>query len=267
MGESSYSKIKVAVIGAGNVATHLARRLSSATDVLQIYSHRLENAVALANEIGVKNCTDDLCKVTPDADIYIISVKDDKIAEVVDLLSRINDSAVWVHTSGSTNRDIFAGKMPHNGVLYPLQTFSKSIAVDVSEVPFFIEASDNSTLELVRRVALMLSEKVYDAGSEVRKQLHLAAVFACNFSNNLWRISDEILHKSNLSIDVLKPLLKVSVEKLQHLSPEEAQTGPAARGDVHIIEKHLEMLSGENREIYRILSDSILNHYHKNERN
>ena len=130
-------------------------------------------------------------------------------------------------------------------------------------MPFFLEASDEKTLAVLKKLASEISEKVYEADSVTRRRLHIAAVFACNFANNLWRISDELLKEYNLNMDVLLPLLKVSVEKLGTLSPEDAQTGPAMRGDRKIIENHLNELSGENREIYRIMSESILNHYKK----
>ena len=261
MGESSYRKMRIAVIGAGNVSTHLTAALAAVENVVQIFSRNLENAKLLAEKTGVKSYTGNLEDITAEADLYIISVKDDAISGIVAKLSELNKNAVWVHTSGSTGCEVFENSMPKNGVFYPLQTFSKNAEVNVAEVPFLLEASDNQSLEMLKALASKISEKVYEADSVTRRRLHIAAVFACNFANNLWRISDELLKEYNLSMDVFLPLLKVSVEKLGTLSPEDAQTGPAMRGDVHIIENHLKELSGENREIYRLMSDSILKHY------
>ena len=98
------------------------------------------------------------------------------------------------------------------------------------------------------------------ADSDTRRQLHIAAVFACNFANGLWRIADDILAQSGLPFSILMPLLKASIAKLEHMRPSEAQTGPAARGDIRIIDSHLSALTGEQYEIYKLLSDSILNH-------
>lgn len=261
MGKSSYRKMKIVVIGAGNVSTHLTAALAAVEDVVQIFSRNLENAKLLAEKTGVKSYTDNLEDIVAYADLYIISVKDDAIPGIVAKLSEQNKNAVWVHTSGSTGREVFEGVMPNNGVFYPLQTFSKNANVNVAEVPFFLEASDKKSLELLKTLAEKISKKVYEADSVTRRRLHIAAVFACNFANNLWRISDELLKEYNLSMNVLLPLLKVSVEKLSALSPEDAQTGPAMRGDVKIIENHLKELSGVNQEIYRMMSDSILKHY------
>ena len=229
---------KIVLVGAGNVATHLGTALRGAGyAVLQVFSRTEESASALAGKL---NCpyTTDINQVVPDAELYVVSVKDAVLAEVIPPLVRRNPKALFVHTAGSMPMDVWKGEAVHYGVLYPMQTFSKSRAVDFSTVPFFIEGSGREEAEALKAVAERIGGKVYEATSEQRRYLHIAAVFACNFTNHMYALAHRKVHE---------------------LPPLEAQTGPARRYDENVIGKHLEMLADEPRlaELYEKISQSI----------
>lgn len=260
MGEGAYRtmEMRIAIIGAGNVASHLAGALDG---VVQIFSRHIENATALARLIGC-SATDSLDRLA-DADVYIVSVKDDAIAGIAEAAPARCREALWLHTSGSVDKSVFAGGFSRYGVLYPLQTFSKSVRLDMHEVPFFIEGSDAKTEEEIRKLALTVSPTVVSADSRLRTQIHMAAVFACNFSNYMYTLADEVLRRNGLPFSVLKPLLAETLRKAVEASPEVSQTGPAARGDRSVIAKHKALLSDEHREIYEIMSNAIIKRYNK----
>ena len=248
--------MKAVIIGSGNVATNLARALTVAgVEIIQVYSHTLGNAAALAGTIGAK-ATDKLGDIDDRADIYIISVKDDAIANVVESIP--DNGALWVHTSGSTPIDVFHGRRKHFGVFYPMQSFSKQIETDFADVPFFIEADSDDTEHAITSVARTLSRRVFKATSEQRRRLHIAAVFACNFANHLWAIADDVLGEAGLPFDVMLPLIRTTVDKLNRLTPAESQTGPAMRRDSKIMQSHIDMLDDDKKLIYTILSDDIM---------
>ena len=141
---------KIVLVGAGNVATHLGTALRGAGyAVLQVFSRTEESASALAGKL---NCpyTTDINQVVPDAELYVVSVKDAVLAEVIPPLVRRNPKALFVHTAGSMPMDVWKGEAVHYGVLYPMQTFSKSRAVDFSTVPFFIEGSGREEAEALK---------------------------------------------------------------------------------------------------------------------
>ena len=248
---------KTVIIGSGNVATHLARAYKDILNISQIFSRNIENARILADSIGCKNYTDRPESVLRDADIYIFAVKDDAIGALLDRIY-IPPKAIAVHTSGSVSKDIFENKAHRFGILYPLQTFTQNIPVDFSHVAFFIEGDSAETCRKIEILAKALSEKVYEAGSGKRRQLHIAAVFACNFANNMWSIANEITDRNDLPFDVLLPLIQASVDKLKYTSPLNAQTGPAARLDSNVINNHIDLLEGDKKNIYRIISDNII---------
>jgi len=248
---------RVVIIGSGNVATSLAHGLVARCEVAQIYSRQMAHAQALADAVGCKNATDDLTALVPDADAYIIAVRDDAIADVI--AATPDNGALWVHTSGSKPIDLFAGHRSRYGVLYPMQSFSRQVVTPLDEVHFFIEACDNTTLSDVLTLGELLSCNVQEASSDQRRQLHVAAVFCCNFANHLWTLADEVLSEAGLPFDAMKPLIRTTVEKLDHLSPAQSQTGPAVRHDTQVIDSHLAMLDGDKRDIYRLLTDSIIN--------
>lgn len=229
---------KVTIIGTGAVATHLCVALLEHTDELvNVPSRTLEG-------------------LPSDSDIYILAVSDSAIEAVSAAMPALG--GIVAHTSGSISLQAIDTKHERRGVLYPLQTFTKGASLEYERIPFFIEGSDPDTTETLKNLALSVSPHVQEADSERRRRLHLASVLACNCAGYLWCLAADELEKTSLPFSTLQPLLEASVEKLRHLSPRQALTGPAARGDMEVVEKHLRMLEGTRAEsIYRDISIAI----------
>ena len=249
-------KWRVVLIGSGNVATSLALALNGKCHLVQVYSRSMASAEALASRVGAQ-ATNDLSQIVTDADIYVISVVDDAITRVLEACPA--RGGLWVHTSGSTSIDVFKGKRTRYGVLYPMQSFSKSCPARMHEVHIFIEGCDSCATQEVKDLAMLLTNNVHEITSTERERLHVAAVFACNFANHMFTLSSEVLDEAGIPFDAMLPLIKTTIAKLDNMTPTQSQTGPAARGDVNVIERHLQSLSGDKHDIYRLLSQSILN--------
>lgn len=249
---------RVVIIGSGNVATSLAHALVAHCCVAQIYSRTLNHARALALEVGCPDATDDLQHLVPDADAYIIAVRDDAIAGVIAAVP--DNGALWLHTSGSKPVSLFAGHRARYGVLWPMQSFSREMVVPLDDVHFFAEANNADTLSDLMALGHLLSRHVVEANSDKRRRLHVASVFSCNFANHMWTLASEVLDEAGLSFDSMLPLIRTTVDKLDRLSPAQSQTGPAIRHDSKVIDSHLSMLDGDKRELYRSISQSIMNH-------
>ena len=250
---------RIALIGAGNVATHLGVAWSrTGFEVVQVYSRTEQSASELGTRLGVPFVTS-LEKVCQDADIYVMAVKDAVLQELIPALVKGREDALFVHTAGSMPMGVWDGYAPRHGVLYPMQTFSKAREVDFSSVSFFVEANHTEALEVLKELAGTLSPKVYEATSAQRTYLHMAAVFACNFANHMYALSAQLLEKNGLPFDAMLPLIDETARKVHGLHPHDAQTGPAVRRDVNVMDKHLAMLADEPeiKEIYRIISKSI----------
>lgn len=247
---------RVVLIGSGNVATSLALALNGKCHLVQVYSRSMASAEALASRVGAQ-ATNDLSQIVTDADIYVISVVDDAITRVLETCPA--RGGLWVHTSGSTSIDVFKGKRTRYGVLYPMQSFSKSCPARMHEVHIFIEGCDSCATQEVKELAMLLTNNVHEITSTERERLHVAAVFACNFANHMFTLSSEVLDEAGIPFDAMLPLIKTTIAKLDNLTPTQSQTGPAARGDVNVIERHLQSLSGDKHDIYLLLSQSILN--------
>ena len=179
--------------------------------------------------------------------------------KVIPQLVKQNPNALFLHTSGSTSMNVWEGYVKRYGVLYPLQTFSKRFAVDFKTVTFYVEAVDPTDLDIVRQMAYSLSENVYETDSEQRLYVHLAAVFACNFSNHMYAIAYKLLQEKGLSFVPLLPLVDETVRKIHQLNPVGAQTGPARRWDQMIMNKHESLLKTcpAIADIYKKVSESI----------
>lgn len=249
---------KIILIGAGNVAHHLAAALLNAGENLcQIYSRTLESARQLGIKTGI-SYTADLGEVFPDGDIYIFCVSDDALQAMIKSI-RINADALLIHTSGSMPMDVLKSGAERYGVIYPVQTFSKRRELDFNEIPLCIEGCDARVTERVRTLAEKLSEKVYEVDSARRKDLHLSAVFASNFTNYMYSLAAKLLEENGMSFSMLRPLIFETAHKVMLLPPEEAQTGPAARGDEGIMGMHRNMLKNNKSllRIYTMLSEGI----------
>lgn len=251
--------MKIILIGAGNLATNLGKALLNAGhDILQVYSRTMESAEALATLAGGAPVTD-LAKVRDDADLYIVSVKDSVVGELLPQLCKGKETKTFLHTAGSLPMNVFEGMALHYGVLYPMQTFSKAKEVDFSVIPCFIEANDKFAHEVIEGLAHDLSNRVIELSSEDRKYLHLSAVFACNFVNHCYAISQEVLQKHGIPFDVMLPLIDETAAKVHELSPKDAQTGPAVRFDENVIRKQASLLKDNPllKDIYERMSVSI----------
>ena len=253
------TKKSISFIGAGNVATHLAKAFFSKDfTISKVYSKNIGNAELLATSINAIPCNN-LEELYEQNHIYFICVNDDVIEEVLHLL-KLKDSLI-IHTSGSVSINIFEHKAFSNfGIFYPLQTFSKNKAVAIDEVPFCIEANTKENEQELIRLAKVLSNNVHLINSEQRKKLHLAAVFACNFSNYMYTIADELLNNNDMDLNLLKPLIIETANKIKSNSPKAMQTGPAKRNDIAVIEKQLELLANNStyKDIYQLITDSII---------
>ena len=178
----------IVIIGSGNLATQLGLAMKDAgQNILQVFSKTEEHARELAEKIGCRY-TADIDRIDENADVYIISVKDDAISGIAERVCNKAKNAALVHTAGSISMDVLKGKAKHYGVLYPMQTFSKNRKVDFRPIPCFLEASDDETLNTIRKIAESISDNVVLADSAKRKKIHLAAVLACNFTNHCYRL-------------------------------------------------------------------------------
>jgi len=250
--------MKIVSVGAGNLAYHLLKALQNAGfELIQVYSRTEASAKELAERLNVPY-TIDICSINCNASVYVIAVNDDAIDKISD--SFISNKGLFIHTAGSVPMNVFKGKLKNYGVIYPLQTFSKLRSVNFANIPIFIEANTEENLQLLRTIADVISSKVFHASSEERKQLHLAAVFGCNFVNHLYNVSAQLAKQAGFDFSVLFPLILETANKvLVSGNPKEVQTGPAIRNDRIVMQKHLELLSRkpEWKEIYAVLSENI----------
>ena len=224
--------MKITLIGSGNLATNIGVALKNAGhQIVQVYSRRLLNAVSLASRLEAK-AVNLLSEINDDADVYILSLKDSVLQEVIAVVCKNKSDKIFLHTAGSVPMALFEGSAVRYGVLYPMHTFSKERVVDF---------------------------KVYTLSSADRTYLHLAAVFACNFVNHCYEISSELLAAHNVPFDVLLPLIDETAHKVHELSPVHAQTGPAVRYDENVMEKHKMLLAASPlwQNIYELMSKSI----------
>lgn len=271
--------MKIVLIGAGNLATHLGKALHAAGhDMVQVFSRTMQSAETLASLLDAEPLTD-IAQVRDDADVYIFSVKDSALVQLVAQLCRHEadglgeDGAVnalrkakkgehervFLHTAGSMPMSVFEGMAQHYGVLYPMQTFSKQREVDFSIIPCFVEANDEFAQKQIEGLAREISGRVYQLSSEDRKYLHLSAVFACNFANHCYAISQELLEEHGIPFDVMLPLINETAAKVHEMKPKDAQTGPAVRYDENVIDKQSKLLENHPhfKKVYDSMSKSI----------
>lgn len=251
--------MRIVMIGAGNLATNLGKALQNAGhDIVQVYSRTWEHAQQLATIIGGA-ATDDLDSIVDTADVYIFSLKDSALGDVVPKVSKGKAEKLMIHTAGSMPMSCFEGMAVHYGVLYPMQTFSKQREVDFRSIPCFIEGNDSLAKQNIRALAESISGRVYEMSSDDRRFLHLAAVWACNFTNHCYEVSAEILRKHDVPFDVMLPLIDETAAKVHDMEPIDAQTGPAVRFDDNVIRAQAALMRDNPilKDLYERMSMSI----------
>lgn len=250
--------IKIVILGAGNLAFHLTNNLlkNKFVKVIQVYNKSIDKIVHLKYKTLITSNLSEL----KEADIYIICVSDNAIS---DLSAQLNfKNKLVVHTSGSVAMSELRS-VSNKGVFYLLQSFSKKIDLDLSNIPICIEASNKNDLDLLEKLAGSISKTLYHINSKQRKNMHAAAVFVNNFVNHLYYLGSEICEQNKVPFEILLPLIQETAKKINHLHPLDAQTGPAKRGDILTTEKHLALLSKNQQEIYTLLAKSISTTYEK----
>jgi predicted short-subunit dehydrogenase-like oxidoreductase (DUF2520 family) len=242
------------IIGSGRVANKLALYLSQTTNILSIHSleaDRLRNLAQVINAKAVSN----IHELSSDAELNVIAVSDDQIEAVA---KKLNKDIPVVHTSGSVTLDVFEGYQD-SGILYPLQTFSVDRVIDISKIPFLLECNNPQFMEKLKEfTASRLSSNIYEVDSDKRKRIHIAAVFAANFCNHLWSISEDILRKEGIELDLFEPLITESIQKAMVEGCRASQTGPAVRGDDNTINQHIDALEGTDKELYKQITLAIM---------
>jgi predicted short-subunit dehydrogenase-like oxidoreductase (DUF2520 family) len=256
--------MKLVLIGAGNIATHLGKAFKDAGhNILQVYSRTESSAKQLAKKLRC-DFTIEEGEINPKAEMYLIAVSDNSIKDVAKLLynrklEKENHKPIFVHTSGSIPINVFEKKFSHYGVVYPPYPFTKAKSVSLKRITIAIEASDEETKRKIKRLCSSVAKNVVELNSEQRKILHLAAVFANNFTNHFLVLAAQILKKKNMSLDILRPLILESARRIQDNPPERMQTGPARRGDTATLEEHMLLLKDNPKlqQLYRLISESI----------
>lgn len=248
--------MKTVIIGSGNVAYHLAKAFTQNNiKVHQIFGRNEIELSKISNEFDIPYSNENL----EEAELYIIAVSDSAVENISELIN--NENALVAHTSGSLPKEILKGNY-RKASFYPLQTFSKTKNLDYSKIPFFIEAEDQIDEKSLFELATIISDNVEVSTYEKRKYIHLTAVFACNFVNHLFARAKEISDSQDLDFNYFLPLINETVEKIHHLDPKLAQTGPAARGDERVLKLHEELIKNEEQlNIYKTLNESIKKMY------
>ncbi|MEX2511875.1 MAG: Rossmann-like and DUF2520 domain-containing protein [Cyclobacteriaceae bacterium] len=254
-------KFNIAIIGTGNIAWHLATALENTGHVItEVYGRDMRKAEKIVSHLYGTEGKDDLDFTNSLARVFIIAVKDEAIAEIADAIL-LPEESILVHTSGTQPLEILAYSSADNiGIIYPLMSFSRQRDVSMEEVPFLLESEDAETLITLKKLAKSLSGQIYEIRSKDRKAIHVAAVFASNFTNHMIGIAEEILQRQGLDFEMMKPLIVEQINKALTIGTKAAQTGPAQREDMETLENHYQFLSYNDQlaEIYRLISQDII---------
>jgi predicted short-subunit dehydrogenase-like oxidoreductase (DUF2520 family) len=245
---------KLSFIGAGNVATHMAKAFKNKGMLIEyVYSRNLKNAESLANQVGAKAISD-INEIT--SDLIILSLPDSALDSVLKFFTTLK--TMLIHTSGTLDINVLKTYATNYGVIYPLQTFSKQKELEFTTIPILYEANNDEIARKLKELSAKISDNVRMITSGKRKYYHLAAVYSCNFVNHLFHISQQICEEQELDFDVLLPLISETIDKIKHIKAVDAQTGPAIRNDIKVMNTHIETMENkEFKEIYKLLSDSI----------
>jgi predicted short-subunit dehydrogenase-like oxidoreductase (DUF2520 family) len=251
----------ISFIGSGNLAWHLAPALDNhGYSVREVFSRNPQHAETLVDRLYNADVKATLDFSTSVSRIFIMAVSDSVIESIAQEII-LPDGALLIHTSGSMALDSlnFAAAAA-TGVFYPLQSFSKNRKAEFKGLPIFVESADDDAEELLFEMGRAVGGNIQKTSSDQRAALHVAATFASNFTNHMLTVANQLCATHNLSFAWLKPLIRETIEKALVLGPIESQTGPAKRGDLQVLDKHMDLLTSDEKlvEIYRVISQHII---------
>ena len=255
--------MKVVIIGSGNVATVLGRKMKeNGIDIVQIISQNYNHAAELGNFLKVP-ATDNFSELVLNADFYMIAVTDANISMVAAQLPELK--GIVLHTAGSVSKDVLKNFSDQYGVVYPLQTLNKHLQ-SVPEIPVVIDGNTEAVKDAIKQFTNTWADGVVNANDQQRLNTHVAAVIVNNFTNHLMALTEDFCLKEGIDFSLLMPLIYQTVENLGSMPASQLQTGPAERGDISTVDKHLQLLNRypSLRNLYLKLSESIINHKRKN---
>lgn len=251
--------MRISIIGAGNVGLNMFETLRKKKDVklVSLFNRSIEKILRYRKKVFITNNINEIKK----SDIYIISTKDDSIKKISEKI--IGRDGLIVHTSGSTEMKILSIHK-NFGVFYPLQTLTEGKIADFKKIPICVEANNEINYKILKKLTKITGSKYYQVDSKQRIALHISAVFACNFTNYLFSKAYDICRSNKISFDILFPLIRETLGKIEEKNPSEIQTGPAIRKDLITIKKHLNFINSKNsKKIYSILTQEIIKNYGK----
>jgi predicted short-subunit dehydrogenase-like oxidoreductase (DUF2520 family) len=247
--------MKVTIVGTGNVATVLGKKMKHAgIQIVEVVGRNEEHTRNVAALLSASPCTD-ILKIRLLSDLYILAVSDNNIEEVAASLNIGNN--IIVHTAGSVSMNVLKNHK-HTGVIYPLQSLSAA-KTSLPTIPVLINGESQATLEILTKFCSIWADNVSVATDDQRLKMHVAAILATNFTNHLYALSERICNSEHLDFKMLVPLIEETASRLRQYSPLTVQTGPAARRDTATIQNHLQLLSSDpsTQQVYRLLSESI----------
>lgn len=249
--------MKFSIVGTGNAAWHFTKMLLEADHtLLQVYARQPHKADEFVAWFGGEHAIEPE-ELSTENDLVILAVSDQGISEVA---AKIPAEVKLAHTSGGTSLSVLPQKQ--RAVIWPLQSLTEGVDIHYKNMPMCVQANDDEWQHELVRVFGGISDKCFGVSEEQRVALHMAAVWANNFSNYMFRVAEQICKVHELPFHVLQPLIDETAQKLHSTSPLAAQTGPANRGDLNTIKRHLEMLRNnkELSDLYRSISEQIMNH-------
>ncbi|AIZ63101.1 hypothetical protein PK28_04280 [Hymenobacter sp. DG25B] len=232
---------RVLVVGAGKVAAQLVPALARAGwELAGVWSRSPAHAAAVAATVpGTPALSSLNFTLLPPAAVYLLAVPDAAIPAVLQE-ARFPAGSVVAHTSGTVPLAVFTPYPAlRGGVFYPLQTFSPGRPISWAQVPLCIEAAEPAAEALLLALGRSLSpQRTQLVATPQRQALHIAAVFACNFTNHLLGISQQLLAEAGLPLPLLEPLVRETIDKALSNAPFSVQTGPAVRYDAPTLAAH-----------------------------
>ena len=263
--------MKIVFIGSGNIATCLAKNIKQNkefqrnNEIIQIYSRKIENAIALSKYFKNSISTDCCKDIIQDADLYLFMLPDDVIPNIITEINITNNKAVVAHCSGSLSLNCFEKKNENYAAIYPFQTFSKKAELIFENIPVFYETSNDFTeIQILKFVKDLGFKEIHYSNQKIRETVHLAGIFANNFANHCFYLAEKILADSEIDSDILVHLINQTAVKAMQNGAKNSQTGPSRRNDKKIIEKHIECLEYDKnlQTIYKLMTENIIKTYY-----
>ncbi len=258
--------MNIGFIGAGKVGTSLGKLFSEAGEPVVGYYSRSRQSAQTAAEFTSSAAYDSMEQLLQACDTLFVTTPDGVLASVAEELAALPVKEKRIcHCSGALPSTVLAPLKAQGAEIcsvHPLVAVSdRTSAWQLLKGAFFTLEGDEAAARAMQALLHRCGAQTATISAQDKPRYHLAAVVVSNLAVGLSDWGMTLLEQCGFTREqagqALAPLILGNAQSICTKGTQAALTGPAERGDVETIQKHMGCLDGSDRILYALLTEKL----------